>query len=222
MEGLTASPLFAGMSEDEIRGCLRCSRTEIAEYQRDERIFCQQDEPKKLFVLLKGAVVICDDSSAGKRSILTTFDRPGELFGEVYLFLNRPGYDHYAQAAVPSSVLRMPKEFLYHTCGEHCDYHARLISNMLSILAQKAYYLNRKLQIVSCATLRQKIAKVLLQNSSADGRVTLPMNREELADFLNAARPSLSRELMRMQEDGLLRVGKREIFIMDPGRLEDV
>lgn len=219
---LKKCPLFFGMSESEIETCLSCSRSEIVSYKKDEMIFCQKDIPTKLLVLVEGSVVIFNDSSTGKRSIMATFDQPGELFGEVFLFLNKQEYDHYAQAAADSKILQMPKDFLYRTCGNSCEHHNRLISNMLSILAQKAYFLNQKLQIISCATLRQKIAKVLLHSRGADGKVTLSMNREELADFLNTARPSLSRELMKMQEDGLLKIEKREILIPNPEVLQNI
>ena len=93
---------------------------------------------------------------------------------------------------------------------------------MLSILAQKAYFLNQKVQILSCATLRQKIARILLKNCRPDGKVLLAMNREELADFLNTARPSLSRELMKMQDDGLITIQKRDIFITDFDGLQNI
>lgn len=219
---LKKSPLFFGMSESEIETCLSCSRSEIVSYEKDEMIFRQRDVPSKLLVLAEGSVIVFNDSSTGKRSIMATFDQPGELFGEVFVFLNKREYDHYAQAASPSKILQMPREFLYHTCGNSCGHHEKLISNMLSILAQKAYFLNQKLQIVSCATLRQKIAKVLLHSCGADGKVTLSMNREELADFLNTARPSLSRELMKMQEDGLLKIEKRDIFIPDAEKLQGI
>ncbi len=92
---------------------------------------------------------------------------------------------------------------------------------MLSILAQKAYYLNQKLNILSSNTLRQKISKLLLRNSSKDGNVILKMNREELADFLNVARPSLSRELMKMQEDGLIKIDKNKIKIIDFNEMQN-
>lgn len=216
------SPLFSGMSESDIENCLRCSQSEFVSYEKDDIIFYQKDEPKKLLVLAEGAVTVCHDTISGKRSIVATFDQSGELFGEVFLFLNRKEYDHYAQAVTPARVLQIPKEFLYHTCGNSCGYHSRLISNMLSILAQKAYFLNQKVQILSCATLRQKIARILLKNCRPDGKVLLVMNREELADFLNTARPSLSRELMNMQDDGLIKIQKRDIFITDFDELQNI
>lgn len=216
------SPLFAGMTDSDIKNCLECSGAEIVSYEKDQVIFFQQDIPSKLHVLLEGTVAVCSDSVSGRRTIVATFTQPGELFGEVFLFLGTKEYDNYAQAAGPAKILQMPKRFLYHNCARSCGYHTKLISNMLSILAQKAYYLNRKLQIVSGSNLRQKIARVLFQNSSADGTVTLGMNREELADFLNVARPSLSRELMKMQEEGLIRILGKKIAIMDRTGLQEI
>jgi CRP-like cAMP-binding protein len=222
IDKLKGSPLFMGMTESDIERCLKCSGAEVLTYEKEELLFLQSDAPCKLMILLEGAIAICNDSVSGKRSIVTTVNQAGELFGEVFLFLNKHAYDHYAQAVTSSRVLTMPREFFFRTCGKQCTYHAQLISNMLAILAQKAYYLNQKLQIMSCATLRQKITKVLLRNLSNDGRVTLSMNREELADFLNTARPSLSRELMKMQEDGLIQMKKKEILILQLDELQNL
>jgi cAMP-binding proteins - catabolite gene activator and regulatory subunit of cAMP-dependent protein kinases len=219
---LKNSPLFFGMSEAEISNCLKCSKSDIVSYDKDEIVFYQEDMPTHLLILLEGSVAICNDTATGKRSIIATFHQSGELFGEVYVFLQREEYDHYVQAITSSKIMRIPKEFFFHTCGENCGYHARLISNMLTILANKAYFLNHKVQILSCVTLRQKIATLLLRNSKADGKVPLSMNREELADYLNTARPSLSRELMNMQADGLIKIQKRDICILNFDKLQSV
>lgn len=212
--------MFAQMTADDIRHCLACSRSELVAYEKDQPIFFQQDKPQKLFILVEGSVAICRDTASGQRNRITTISQPGELFGEVFLFLNKQEYDNYAVAVSPSKVLQMPREYLFHSCGKNCDYHTLLISNMLSVLAQKAYYLSQKLQIMASPTLRQKISKILLQNASADGTVALHMNREELADFLNTARPSLSRELMKMQADGLLQIDGKRIQVLDFEQLQ--
>ncbi|MGL6201172.1 MAG: Crp/Fnr family transcriptional regulator [Lachnospiraceae bacterium] len=219
---LKNSPLFTSMSEEDIENCLTYSGGNVVAYKQGEIVFHQADTPDKLMVLVAGSVVICSDSIEGKRSITARFDQAGELFGEVFVFLNKDHYDYYAQAASDALVLQIPKAFFYQLGGEDRVRQNRLISNMLSILAQKAYFLNRKVQILSCATLRQKIAKVLLQNAGEDGKVELTLNREELADFLNTARPSLSRELMNMQEDGLIMIKKREIYITNFAALEEI
>lgn len=218
---LKKSPLFANMNDSDIENSLRCSKSDIATYNKDEMIFYAEDKPKKLFILIEGSVSICRDSADGKRNIITTINQEGDLFGEVFLFINKQEYDNYAIAVSDAKVLQMPKEFLYNRCNKNCTFHTLLTSNMLSILAQKAYYLNQKLNILSSHTLRQKISKLLLKNTSKDDSVTLKMNREELADYLNVARPSLSRELMKMQEDGLISIDKNKIKIIDLDELQN-
>lgn len=218
---LKKSPLFTRMNDEEIESCLECSKSEIVSYKKDEMIFFIEDKPKKLFILIEGSVAICHDSLSGKRNIITTINHEGDMFGEVFLFINKNEYENYAIAVNDTKVLQMPKEYLYSGCSKNCTFHTLLISNMLTILAQKAYYLNQKLNILSSNTLRQKISKLLLRNSSKDGNVILKMNREELADFLNVARPSLSRELMKMQDDGLIKIDKNKIKIIDFNEMQN-
>lgn len=217
---LKTCPLFANMTDEDINDCLLCSGSEVINYNKDESIFYQQDEPKYLYILLDGVVDVCSDTVAGKRVIITSINQKGEIFGEVFLFLNHKNYDNYAIAVVPSKVLLIPRSYFYHRCAKNCIYHNLLISNMLSILSQKAFYLNRKLQIMSSSSLRQKISRVLLQHVKEDGMVELGMNREELADFLGVARPSLSRELMDMQKDGLIKTNRKVIQILDQDELQ--
>ena len=193
----------------------------MAVYEKEQPLFLQEDIPKKLFVLVEGSVIICRDTAMGKRNVITTISRCGELFGEVFLFLDMNRYDNYSIAVERAKVLQMPKEYLYHGCEKNCQFHTVLISNMLSILANKAYFLNQKLQILYGGSLRQKIARLLLQNAVGDGRVQLKMGREEMADFLNVARPSLSRELMNMQKDGLIGLEGKKIKLIDKEGLQD-
>ncbi|NLM50075.1 MAG: Crp/Fnr family transcriptional regulator [Clostridiaceae bacterium] len=219
---IKSSSLFFGMTEEEIKNCLACSNAQVRDFKKDEFIFYEEDEPKELLMLVEGAVSVGNNTDDGRRVIVATFDKPGELFGEVFVFLKKNGYDYYAQAATDVKILTIPKVFFFHTCAKDCDFHAKLISNMLSILASKAYLLNKKLQILSSGTLRQKIAKVILQNLTPEGKVKLNMNREELADYLNTARPSLSRELMNMQKDGLIQVVGKDIYIKNLRELKNI
>ncbi len=164
-------------------------------------------------MLLEGSVSVGNDSVNGKRSILGMFSNPGELFGEVFLFLNHDEYANYACASAPSKVLEIPKDYLTKFGDEPSPMQNKMLSNLLTIFAERTYYLNNRLQVLSCSTLKQKIARFILQNMNDRDRVTLKMSREEFADFLNAARPSLSRELMKMQEDGYIKVVRKDLIV---------
>ena len=128
----------------------------------------------------------------------------------------------YAQAQKQSHILMIPKDFLVGTCERNCGFHSTLISNMLLMMAQKSLTLNERLEIMSCSTLRQKIAKMRLFSIRDGSTMSVSMSRQGMADFLNTARPSLSRELMRMQNDGLITVEGRKIMVRNKSALEEI
>ena len=62
----------------------------------------------------------------------------------------------------------------------------------------------------------------LIQNMDRDKRCISGLGREEMADLLNTARPSLSRELMKMQEEGIIEIDKKHIIIKNIEALENL
>lgn len=219
---LKDTKLFIGLNEEEILTCLKSIDFNIEEFEKDETIFHVGDKAKHINVLIDGAVSICRDSMDGKRSIVAIFNTVGAIFGEVFLFLENKGYEHYARAASKVKLLKISKDYLFEGSKEGKDYHKVFLGNMLSDLAFKNYYLNRKVQILSCSSLRQKIAMFLIQNMDRNKRCISGLGREEMADLLNTARPSLSRELMKMQEEGIIEIDKKHIIIKNIEALENL
>ena len=210
---LKDTKLFIGLNEEEILTCLKSSDFNIEEFEKDETVFHVGDKARHINVLIDGAVSICRDSMDGKRSIVAIFNTVGAIFGEVFLFLENKGYEHYARAASKVKLLKISKDYLFEGSKEGKDYHKVFLGNMLSDLAFKNYYLNRKVQILSCSSLRQKIAMFLIQNMDRNKRCISGLGREEMADLLNTARPSLSRELMKMQDDGFIKVVRKDLIV---------
>ena len=77
---------------------------------------------------------------------------------------------------------------------------------MVRSIGDKNVQLMEKIEVLSRKTLRDKILTCLRQQARQQGsrRFTLPFGRQELADYLCADRSALSRELGRMQAEGLL------------------
>ena len=218
-EKLLNNALFQGMDPVDVDRCIRCSQSIIKEYDKKEMIFTQLDHPSRLFVLLDGTVSICRDNILGNRTILSQV-QANDVFGEAYLFTEDQSYDYYAIAATKVKILEVPKNFFYKTCGNACSCHSSVIYNMLGIYARKTNLLNHKVQILSSGSLRQKIARYL-EESRRGNQVKLTMNREELADYLNVARPSLSRELIKMQQDGMIKLDRNLVTITDTEALSE-
>ncbi len=221
IEKIEDNVLFKGLTRDEIEMCLKCSDAKLKHYEKNQIIFSQMDPPLALYVLLQGSVSVCKDAPDGRRYIVTNIEEK-DIFGEVYVFLKKADYNYYVLANTDSAVLAIPREYFFNTCDKACNAHSLIIQNMLGILAQKAYFLNNKVQLLTSGSLRQKIAKYLLDNCNNKKYVKLSMNREQLSAYLNVTRPSLSRELVKMQEDGLIEVDRDMVKIVDMDKLSTI
>lgn len=214
--------LFEGISDEDIKELITCSGAGQAAYQPGQLLFDQGEEPLFLHVLLEGAVNVGKYYADGRQGYMTRFDQPGDIFGEILLFTGQKEYDFFARADGNVRVLKIPKLFLTHQCGKACLFHRRLTDNLMQTVAEKALFLQRRVQVLSGASLRTRLAKAILLETKGGKVTSLSMNREEMAGYVNAARPSVSRELSNMQADGLIRLDGRKIYITDLPHLEEI
>ena len=89
------------------------------------------------------------------------------------------------------------------------------MENLLRVLAQKNLFLTTKMAHLSKRTIREKVISYLSEESSRQGSLefSIPFNRQQLADYLAAERSALSRELSRMQEEGLIAFHKNRFML---------
>ena len=95
---------------------------------------------------------------------------------------------------------------------------------MLRILSQKALYLNRKVEYLTIKSMRSKIASYLLEQTHIynSHNFIIPMNKNELADFLNVSRPSMSREFSRLKDEGIIDYYLSSIRILNADQLKEI
>ncbi len=211
------SNLFRGVDEEALDAYLKSLGAREGDVAAGEYIFREEDEAKGLYILFEGMVEVEKNDGSGKRQMVNRFDKPDTVFGEVYLFLENRPYDFACRAVKDSRLLFVPKEAFDLAGGATAQ---QLAQNMLQVLANKAYFLNQKMLILSAGSLRKKIARHLLFKNPEGEPMTL-MNREELADYLAVPRPSLSRELMKMHREGYIDLEGRQLSF-DPEKLESL
>ncbi len=211
--------LFRNISKNEIEKMFRCSKTVERFFEDGDYIFRQGETPKNLFLVLNGTVMICKDFASGKRDVLFMVGK-GDVFGEMFLFADTKAYWYDAIAQERVQVLEIPWEFFYCFCSNACEHHRLITRNMLEIQSEKNFKMTRKLHLLSGTTLRERIVLWLMEQAVESDMVRLSMNREELADYLGTTRPSLSRELMKMQQEHLIETEKNIIKIVNRGALE--
>ena len=205
--------IFKNLTDEDLE--IITSKTEFVEknYAKGEYIFMAGDKSGDLFYLIEGKINVYQIDSNGKRFIFQNFDKP-TLFGEVYSYLNEP-FDFDCECAKDSKILIIKdfKNIFEVPCPEN------FLRSYINFLSKKCLAISKKNQITSQASIRKKIGKYLLQNEN-QGKVKLTMKSEDLADYLSTTRPSLSRELSKMADEGLIKVGGDYIEILDRNGIE--
>lgn len=214
---LRRSRLCKNLEEKELLKLLEQEGT-IRTFLRGERVFKETDRPRAVYMLLSGSVIIAKETFSGRRILLAQLKEPGALFGEVYAFMEKPFYDMYVEAAGRTSVLILDNRIFTEREGDPLS--RKLRENLLEVFAGKAYNMNQKLRILGSGSLRERIVRFLVECQDSEGEIHMNLSREEMADYLNITRPSLSRELGKMQEEGILEIHRRRIIVKDQEKLE--
>lgn len=215
--------LFKGIPFGQLGGMLSCIEPKVKSYTRNEFISIEGERFNGIGLVLSGNAAVTRENAAGERVIMSVLE-PGELFGEMAAFLDSKTWPATVVAQNKCSIMFLPPGKIVGQCEKVCDSHRMLALNMLRILSRKAAALNRKVEYLAMGSLRSKIAAFLLEQAKNAGTTTflLQMKRNELADYLNASRPSLSREMGRMRDEGVLEFHRSSIRIRDMGRLREM
>lgn len=211
---LKSSRLCKGMSEEQIDMLIALGKPKYMKYNKNDILFLDTLDSRSTKIMVSGSIAIAKDMPDGKRILGNEINTSGELIGDVNLFATMPTFWTYFVAMTDSVVLHISLRPFLQKSSEYTDIQIVLYRNLLATISNKLVYANEKLAIYSLATVRKKIAYYLLGQAKENGEIHLKITREELADYLGIQRPSLSRELGRMQREGLIAVHYRTIRIL--------
>ena len=217
------NPLFDNMNEDEIMAVLKCCDATVESFTDNKILFEKDHKVNKLGIVIEGALNLVSQKYNGTRVIVTTLEK-NDLFGEALIYASAAKSPYDLISSGDSKALFIPHRIFSGMCSQGCSYHNQLIKNMLTILSDKIVMLNNKMSILNAETLKGRIAVYLLSLQKRTNTMIfdMPMNRQELAEFLNVKRPSLSRELSNMQKDGIIEVYRSSVKILNMAKLSEL
>lgn len=199
------SPLFAGIKPEDMKPMLHCIGYHMGSYSKGQVIAFEGENLKHIGIVLSGTVDMVKEDLWGNRTMLLRI-RKNEMFGETFACGEDSQSTVTFLVSEDARILFMPFSRVMHSCTMACAFHHRLIENMVKIIANKNRDLMRKVEVVSKRTIREKLLAYLsLQAQQQDSRYfEIPLGRVELAEYLCVDRSALTRELVKMKEDGLI------------------
>jgi len=216
LEKVSAVSLFRGIPRDSLEAMLNCLKPKVCCYKRSDYIVTGGDTYESLGIVLKGTATVSKENAAGSRIVMTLL-KSGDIFGEIVAFSSLMTWPATVQAQEDCEVLFLPRGKIVGDCDRMCSWHRILIQNFLRIISERAMLLNKKVEYLTIKSIRGKICTYLLDQYKKTGstNIILPLNRNELADFLNVSRPSMSREMGKMRDEGLINFHLTAFEILD-------
>lgn len=212
---LKHTALFAGISETEIESMLNCLSATTSKYKKEQIINRVGDTIFCVSIILSGKVHIIKEDFWGNRTILSEFGK-GQLFGETYAILTSKPMEVSVLAAEDCEILFLNVKHLTTKCSSSCDFHSRLIQNLLAVTAQKNLLLTQKIDFMSQRSTREKLLSYLSSQSQKknSSQFEIPFNRQELADYLCVDRSAMSNELCKLRDEGILKFEKNNFELI--------
>ena len=210
---LSTIDLFSGINIIELEPMLGCLSSEKKIVRKGGIILLAGEKPGNIGVVLTGQLHIVRDDYEGNRSLIAVLT-PGDIFAEALCCAGVSESPVTVLADLDSTVLLLKFERIMQTCPNSCEYHRTLIENMLGIIAKKNLLLQSRMEIISMKSIRARVLRYLESLAPRKGsQITVPLNREEMANFICVERSALSHELMKMRMDGLIDYRKNKFVL---------
>jgi CRP-like cAMP-binding protein len=205
-------PVFSSLSDQEL-GFL-AARLLQRRFSAGELIFGEGQACAGLYVIETGNVRIFKTSVGGREQVLA-IEGPGNSIAELPVF-DGGNYPASAQAITDCLLVFFSKEDFQALCLKH----PQVALKVLRVVGGRLRRLVGIIEELSFTTVRHRLITLLVRAGKAEGNrhgdtvtVTLPANNSELAAQIGTVRELVSRNLSRLQSEGLLQIDNRTVLI---------
>ena len=213
---LKGTPLFAALTDTEIESL--AARTVVRTYSTGELLFSEGDPCGGLYLIASGHIRIYKASPSGREQVLAV-EGPGASIAELPVF-DGGNYPASAAALEPTDLLFISRKDFRNVCLEHPE----VALKVLQVVGGRLRRLVGIIEELSFTTVRHRLISWLLRQAKTEGGrgpvVVLSASQQELAAQIGTVRELVSRNLARLQAQGLIAINGREVTILDEAGLQ--
>lgn len=177
---------------------------------RGQLLYAAEALPEGVWAIRRGEVELA--VGTGRRRSIMEMLRPGDIVGDVYLFLDElPPV--CARASRASEAVFLSRDRLRHLLAER----PQLSALWLRSACRRAVQSHRRLLELLTPGVRARVARLLLQESRDDA---LRMSQGAMGQMLAVGRPAVNRALRDLHREGAISLGYGRVAITDRDRLQ--
>lgn len=216
---LRSVPLFSRLSDEHLQ--LLVKNLGIQTFQRGDMLMQQGDIGEELYIIVSGQVRIFTINEVGQDLSLIIY-RPGDFLGELSLLDGQPRSAN-AQAMRRTTTLTLHRTAFLETISTN-PYIAQAV---IEALAARLRHSTLYAQLLASHSASQRVVAQLInlaaQYGVADGgavAIDLHLTQDDLASLSGTTRETVNRILGSLREQGLVRVSRAQIIVLNFDQLE--
>ena len=211
---LMKNPLFMGIPEEKMEPVLQCLKAKKKVFTSRTLLFSSDEPIPCLGLVLNGYAEIFLTDPDGNHTLITQAC-VGELFGHALAVAHASAniFEIFTSEKAEILFLYVPEFTSLQNCN--CTYRFKIMENLMQLIAKNNMELMMKIRILTQGSLRKKLLLYfsILSRQQHSATTTLPFGRDKLANYLFCDRSAVSRELGRMDREGLIQLGKTKIML---------
>lgn len=206
--------LFRNMEDAEILEALETMQPRRKTYPKRTIVVRDGDLLPQVGVILSGGLHLFHIDADGNNNLMEQLGQ-GDSLG----ILNAVGgYKLHisAETTEQTEILFLTVDQLLRENVLTAPVQIRFLQNLTLAAAQQAYRLTRKLEDSIRRSTRDRLQDYLSQqfHNAGSRKFSIPLNRQDLADFLFVDRSAMSNELCKMRDEGLLKFEKSKFELL--------
>lgn len=203
--------LLKPLSDEVILTKLKSGKFAIVSYKKNSVVHLEGETCNKLEIVLSGKVVIDRIDESGNLLTISEFVR-NDILGGNLLFSMNPYFPMTVSTRLPTEILEIDREALFDL---FCN-NSLFLRTYLELVSYNAFILGDKIKHYVNKTIRDSIMNFLDYESKKQNskHIRLNISKKNLAERIGVQRTSLSRELAKMRDDGLITFDRDSITIL--------
>lgn len=204
--------LFQSLNKIQFENIKRICDASEKEFKKDDIIFSENDECSSIGIVLSGLIICQNYFSNTKNDLIRMFSKY-MTFGEALVFSDNPKYLGTFKALKDSKILFIEKDKLLNALQDDKEF----LSIYLNHLSKQYIEINNHTKVLLKKNVRSKLLSYLYFEYQKTNNTTFEINFSitELSLYLNTKRPTLSKELHKIIDEGLISVDKKTYTIIN-------
>ncbi|MFW6249126.1 MAG: Crp/Fnr family transcriptional regulator [Bacteroidota bacterium] len=213
---LSTSPLFEGLNEQDIENIMHDIVFQVRSYT-DANLVASRNEPCNFLLIVLEGTVKGEMLDASGRILKIEDIKAVRPLAPAFIFGRKNKFPVDIMSIGDVKIMYIPKSSLLRLMSKSDVF----LNNFLDVVSSRAQFLTERIYFLSFKTIKAKLSNYFLELSKKENPFVLPHSHLHLAEMFGVTRPSLSRALADIQKEGVIKIQKKNVYVIDNQKLKD-